>query len=184
MTISEDDALVKEAIRGYVVDACVQAANLKGLSDACGVLRGTLLLSLDPVSMDDLVSTTGYSKSTISASMSLLENLGLAKRVVKPGDKRYHYLPVTEPDTLRAAMLNHVKKELMMILGALDKSEKLLESTSSENREIREAIFRIRSFYSKAIRLLDIMASYTTEELIEILEGAKKDKDISNIRQQ
>lgn len=177
MTISEDDVSVREAVRGYVVDASIQVANLHGLSDACGVLRGSLLLSIDPVSMDDLVSMTGYSKSTISSSMSLLENFGIVKRVVKPGDKRYHYLPVNDPDTMMVSVLDHAKKEFTIFLVALDKSEKLLESTGSENHEIREAIFRIKSFYSKIIRFLDLMASYTTDELIEILEVAKKNKE-------
>ena len=92
-----------------MIDACVQAANKKGCCDAVGVLRGTLFLETEPMSMDQLVEETGYSKSTVSSNMNLLETLGLARRVVIPGDKRYHYVLVTDPDSLRKAMLVHIK---------------------------------------------------------------------------
>jgi len=34
-----------------------------------------------------LVEETGYSKSTVSTNMGILERIGLVKRVVIPGDK-------------------------------------------------------------------------------------------------
>lgn len=89
-----------EILKRYMVDACVRVANNCGLCDALGVLRGALFLAGTPVSMDELVEETGYSKSTVSANMSTLERLGLARRVVVPGDKRYYYLPITDPDSL------------------------------------------------------------------------------------
>lgn len=171
----EVDALAKEDIvKGYIIDACVQVANIKGYSDASGVLRGTLFLALEPLSMDDLVYETGYSKSTVSATMPLLENLGLVRRIVKPGDKRYHYVPVTNMDDLRSAMMTQVKKEVNLLLKALDLAERYLAEAGVEDTEIRDRILSIRDFYYKAERVLDLMASYTTDELIENLEKARK----------
>ncbi|MDM7911848.1 MAG: hypothetical protein QUS09_02005, partial [Methanotrichaceae archaeon] len=64
------------ALRRHMIDACVQAANKKGCCDAVGVLRGTLFLETEPMSMDQLVEETGYGKSTVSSNMNLLESLG------------------------------------------------------------------------------------------------------------
>ncbi len=49
----------RETLKKHIVDACVKAASAKGLSDASGVLRGTLFLTLEPMSMDELVEETG-----------------------------------------------------------------------------------------------------------------------------
>ncbi|HSD58290.1 MAG TPA: MarR family transcriptional regulator [Methanotrichaceae archaeon] len=162
------------ALRRHMIDACVKAASNKGCCDAVGVLRGTLFLETKPMSMDRLVEETGYSKSTVSSNMNLLETLGLARRVVIPGDKRYHYVLVTDPDSLRKAMLVHIKNEIQLILGALDKTEKDLKDSGQELEEISKRIESIRHFYRQTERLLNLLARHTTDELVEILEKAEK----------
>ncbi len=157
-----------------MIDACVKAASNKGCCDAVGVLRGTLFLETEPMSMDRLVEETGYSKSTVSSNMNLLETLGLARRVVIPGDKRYHYVLVTDPDSLRKAMLVHIKNEIQLILGALDRTEKDLKESGRELEEISKRIESIRHFYRQTERLLNLLARHTTDELVEILEKAEK----------
>jgi DNA-binding transcriptional regulator GbsR (MarR family) len=160
----------RTALRRHIVDACIKAASNKGLSDAVGVLRGTLFLADEPMSMDELVAETGYSKSTVSSNMSLLENLGLARRVVIPGDKRYHYSPVTDPDSLKKAMLINVRNEILLLMAALDRTEKDIDSDDSSSRTILERIDSIRQYYIQTDRLLDLISKYTTEELIKLLE--------------
>jgi HTH-type transcriptional regulator, glycine betaine synthesis regulator len=176
----------RDSQRRHIVDACVKVASNKGLSDAVGVLRGTLFLANEPMSMDELVAETGYSKSTVSSNMSLLENLGLARRVVIPGDKRYHYSPVTDPDSLKKAMLINVRNEILLLMAALDKTEKdiqkdtekniekyiekELETYDSSSKAALERISKIRQFYAQTDRLLDLVSQYTTEELIALLE--------------
>ena len=166
----------RTALRRHIVDACIKAASNKGLSDAVGVLRGTLFLADEPMSMDELVSETGYSKSTVSSNMSLLENLGLTRRVVIPGDKRYHYSPVTDPDSLKKAMLINVRNEILLLMAALDRTEKDIDSDDSSSRAILERIDSIRQYYIQTDRLLDLISKYTTEELIELLEKDGNDQ--------
>lgn len=162
------------SLRRHIVDACIKAANNKGCCDAVGVLRGTLFLETDPMSMDRLVEETGYSKSTVSSNMSLLENLGLVRRVVTPGDKRYHYVPVTDPDSLKRAMLVNIKNEVQLILSALDQTEKDLKDRGPQYEDIMERIESIRHFYRQIERLLDVIARYNTDELIALLEKGGK----------
>ena len=166
----------RTALRRHIVDACIKASSNKGLSDAVGVLRGTLFLADEPMSMDELVSETGYSKSTVSSNMSLLENLGLTRRVVIPGDKRYHYSPVTDPDSLKKAMLINVRNEILLLMAALDRTEKDIDSDDSSSRAILERIDSIRQYYIQTDRLLDLISKYTTEELIELLEKDGNDQ--------
>lgn len=161
-------------LRKYIVDACVKTANNRGYCDAVGVLRGTLMLKTDPVSLDQLVEETGYSKSTVSCNMSILERVGMARRVVVPGDKRYYYVPVTEPDSLRQAMLAHIKKEIQMMMEALDLTEReLKDQDCNGSQDVLARVEGIRHFYRQTERLLDLLANYNTDEIIELLEKGK-----------
>jgi HTH-type transcriptional regulator, glycine betaine synthesis regulator len=159
----------RNKIKKHIVDACVQAASRKGCSDAAGVLHGTLFLADEPMSMDELVEETGYSKSTVSSNMSVLEHLGLAKRIITPGDKRYRYLLETDHDAMRSAMLTNVKKELRLLLVALEATEKELMETSSDPKEVVR-ITGAKEFYLKTSELLDLVLRYSTEELIDLLK--------------
>lgn len=163
-----------EEARRYITEACVQIARMRGYGDALGVLRGILMLSETPLSLDDLVELTGYSKSTVSTNMSILEGIGVAKRVVTPGEKRYRYIPVTDTEMLREAMMNHVRREISTIMAALDRAERALsDSGSPEADRIRERINGIRNFYSKTNRLLNLIQKYDVDRLIEILESGR-----------
>jgi len=157
-------------LKRYMVDACVKVANSYGCSDAVGVLRGTLFLADRPISMDELVEETGYSKSTVSANMSTLERQGLAKRVVIPGDKRYHYIPISDPDSLKKEMLINLRQEMQVIIAAMDRTEEDLKACEYVSEAALDRIDRARRFYMQTDQLLDLMSQYNTEELIKLLQ--------------
>ncbi|HUS77018.1 MAG TPA: MarR family transcriptional regulator [Methanothrix sp.] len=160
----------KDILKRYMVDACVKVANSYGCSDAVGVLRGTLFLADRPISMDELVEETGYSKSTVSANMSTLERQGLAKRVVIPGDKRYHYIPISDPDSLKKEMLINLRQEMQVIIAAMDRTEEDLKACEYVSEAALDRIDRARRFYMQTDQLLDLMSQYNTEELIKLLQ--------------
>jgi len=160
----------KDILKRYMVDACVKVANSYGCCDAVGVLRGTLFLADRPISMDELVDETGYSKSTVSANMSTLERQGLAKRVVIPGDKRYHYIPISDPDSLKKEMLINLRQEMQVIIAAIDRTEEDLKACEYVSEAALDRIDRARRFYMQTDQLLDLMSQYNTEELIKLLQ--------------
>jgi DNA-binding transcriptional regulator GbsR (MarR family) len=106
--------------------------------------------------------------------MGLLENLGLARRLVTPGDKRYHYVPVTDPDSLKKGMLSNVRAEIQLIMAALDITEKELKAGEPASESIKEKMASIRHFYRQCDKLLDLISRYTTDELIDLLERGGK----------
>jgi DNA-binding transcriptional regulator GbsR (MarR family) len=158
-----------EAAKRHIIDACVQSAKIKGYSDACGVLRGTLFLADQPLSLDDLVELTGYSKSTVCLNMNILENLGLAKRVVVPRDKRSRYVTVSDPDSMKAIMLSNIRREIHLIINALDLTDRDLPGGGADEGRIRSKIAAMSYFYKQIDELLDLMGRFTTEELIDLL---------------
>jgi DNA-binding transcriptional regulator GbsR (MarR family) len=170
-TLSPDPT--SESAKRHMIDACVQSAKIKGYNDACGVLRGTLFLSEEPLSLDDLAKETGYSKSTVCVNINLLENLGIAQRLVIPGDKRSWYVAVSDTNSMKAALLTNIKKEAQLILNALDRTERDLISCRANTEKIQSKIEAMRHFYKQTDELLGLISKFTTEELIDLLSKAK-----------
>jgi len=121
-------------VRRHIVNACIQWARIKGYSDSIGFLRGLTALAKEPVSLDELVQETGYSKSTVSLNMNLLERLGLVKRIVIPGDKRHIYAPIIDPEIIMTNMLDTINKEIQLFCEALEKTEIELKAGGDEVR--------------------------------------------------
>jgi DNA-binding transcriptional regulator GbsR (MarR family) len=160
----------KDILKRYMVDACIKVANSYGLCDAAGVLRGTLFLAEGPISMDELVEETGYSKSTVSANMATLERHGLAKRLIVPGDKRYYYIPVTDPDSLKKQMIDNMRQEMLVLIAALNRTESDLTAYVYKSQSALDRIEKARRFYKQMDLLLDLISRYNTEELIALLD--------------
>ena len=157
-------------MKRHMIEACVKGANNRGCCDAVGVLQGTLFLTDDPLSMDQLVEETGYSKSTVSTNMGILERMGLVKRVIIPGDKKYHYIPIIDPDLLRRDLIVNIRQNLQDILTALDRTEADLRAGENPAPSVLERIEAIRQFYRQTDRMLELVSRYNTEELIRRLE--------------
>ena len=164
----------REILKRHMVDACVKVANSSGCSDAVGVLRGALILAEGPVSMDELVEETGYSKSTVSANMSTLERQGLAKRVIVPGDKRYYYIAVSDPDSLKKEMIINMRQEIQLVIAAINRTEDDLKSSPCPSNQTTERVLQARSCYQHLDRLLDLISQYDIGELIQLLEQGIK----------
>ncbi len=142
-------------IRRHIVNACIQWARTRGYSDSAGVLRGLAILAEEPISLDELVSETGYSKSTVSMNMRLLENLKLVKRIVIPGDKRHLYAAIIDLEIIRNNMLDAINKEIQLFCEALDKTEKDLKASGDEAGYLLERVAILRESFEREKKTID-----------------------------
>jgi DNA-binding transcriptional regulator GbsR (MarR family) len=62
-----------------------------GLPRIAGRLFGVLLLSPEPLSLDELAHRLDVSKASVSTDARLLEQRGVAERISRPGDRRDYY---------------------------------------------------------------------------------------------
>ncbi len=154
-------------IRRHIVNACIKWARMKGYSDSTGLLRGLAVLAKEPVSLDELAEETGYSKSTVSANMNLLESLGMIKRIVIPGDKRHLYLPITDPEIIRTNMLDAINKEMQLFSEALARTENDLKAGGSEVKYLLERVAALKQSYEQGRRTIDILRKKPLNEIQE-----------------
>lgn len=175
--IEKDEEMLD--LKKPIIEACIKSAQKNGWSDAMGVLWGTLFLESLPLTLDALAEKTGYSKTTVRSNMSHLENQGIARRVVGPlgkqhRSKQHRYELVKDIETLRPAILSNKKEEARWILQALLQAKKRLDERDAKDQELETSLARAMAVYEDAARILDLIAGFSSQELIEILESKRK----------
>jgi len=79
------------AVNDSMLEGLGQLADYFGYNKVMGKMYGALLLSPDPMSLDDLVEHLDVSKASVSMNMRMLENLGIVREVWVRGDRRKFY---------------------------------------------------------------------------------------------
>jgi DNA-binding transcriptional regulator GbsR (MarR family) len=88
-------------------------ASSLGFSEVHGTIIGAVLVANKPLSLQDLAKSTGYSLSSVSISIDLLELVGIVRKVRNQGDRKiYVKLEGDLLDTLKKAFLLKMQKEI------------------------------------------------------------------------
>ncbi|NDJ86921.1 MAG: hypothetical protein GYB66_13650 [Chloroflexi bacterium] len=111
-----------QAVNDSMMEGLGQLADYFGYNKVMGQLYGALLLSPDPMSLDDLVTQLGKSKASISMNMRTLEHMGIVHEVwVRDSRKKFYE---AESDLWKALTNVLGSRELRDIDRALDVLEK------------------------------------------------------------
>lgn len=70
-----------QIVHDSMLDGLGQLADYFGFNKVLGQLYGTLLLSAEPLSLDDMMSRLGISKASVSTNMRSLEHMGMVRQV-------------------------------------------------------------------------------------------------------
>jgi len=167
-----DKAPPEEAAKRCMIDASIKMANMLGHSDAAGALMGSLFLADGPLSMDELVEMTGYSKSTVSTNMAFLENKELVRRTRKPGDKRNYYLVRQSIEETFKAENEKIRRVMQIHIAAIGEAEGILEGAegSDEANRLHRLFSLMMEDCARARRLIELVSQFSMDELIDILK--------------
>ncbi len=81
-----------QIVHDSMLDGLGQLADYFGFNKVLGQLYGSLLLSAEPLSLDDMMSRLGISKASVSTNMRSLEHMGMVRQVwVRGGSGRRKY---------------------------------------------------------------------------------------------
>ena len=81
-----------QIVHDSMLDGLGQLADYFGFSKVMGQLYGTLLLSDEPLCLDDMMERLGISKASVSMNMRTLEHMGMVRQVwVRGGSGRRKY---------------------------------------------------------------------------------------------
>ncbi len=81
-----------QIVHDSMLDGLGQLADYFGFNKVLGQLYGALLLSAEPLSLDDMMSRLDISKASVSTNMRSLEHMGMVRQVwVRGGSGRRKY---------------------------------------------------------------------------------------------
>ena len=86
-----------QIVHDSMLDGLGQLADYFGFNKVMGQLYGSLLLSAEPLSLDDMMSRLGISKASVSTNMRSLEHMGMVRQVwARGGGRRKYYQAETD----------------------------------------------------------------------------------------
>jgi DNA-binding transcriptional regulator GbsR (MarR family) len=88
-----------------IIDFFVQLSRVLGQPRSLAEIYGLLFISGRPLAMDDLIERLQLSKGSASQGLRFLCNIGAARMVYVPGERRTHYEAVAELRNLATRFL-------------------------------------------------------------------------------
>jgi DNA-binding transcriptional regulator GbsR (MarR family) len=80
-----------EDVQNDIIDTIGEASERYGMTRVAGLLKGLLLLSREPVSLDEMAERLEVSKGSVSTNIRLLERWKAVRRVFNRGDRKNYY---------------------------------------------------------------------------------------------
>ena len=135
-----------------------------GFGKVMGMLYGALLMSQNPLSLDELEEIVGKSKASVSMTMRNLERWRMVREVWVKGDRRKYYEAETDlwkivTYVLESRELNDVRSAVEVLEENLHRLQTAMPSLSGADREragfFEERVTELHNFFSLAQLILE-----------------------------
>jgi DNA-binding transcriptional regulator GbsR (MarR family) len=124
-----------------------------GYSEIHGRVIAALLVSNKKLSLNELAKKTGYSLSTVSLSLDLLEFLGMIKKMKKAGDRKlYVELQGSLIEGLKKAFSIRIQKSINDTLNKFEQHKTYLKKNESKDSK---NILNILDILEEEVRSVD-----------------------------
>lgn len=161
-----------QAVNDSMLEGLGQLANYFGYNKVMGKMYGALLLSPEPMSLDDLVEHLDVSKASVSMNMRMLENLGIVREVWVRGDRRKFYEAESDfwkilTNVLGSRELRDVNQALEVLEDNIRELHETIPTMRAEDQELAR-------FYVGRIDQMKDFFHFAKLVLTSILDRNKK----------
>ncbi len=170
---------ILSAANDSMLDGLGQLADYFGYNRVMGKMYGALLLSPEPMSLDDVMNHLDISKASVSMNMRTLENLGIVREVWVRGDRRKFY--EAEPDFWKILTNVLGSRELREVNQALNVLERNMENIRASESEMNEKDRELAQFYIERMSQVRGFFRFAKLVLTAIMERDSK-INISDVR--
>jgi DNA-binding transcriptional regulator GbsR (MarR family) len=146
-------------IEREIFSTFAEIATAIGYSEIHGRIIAALLVSDKKLSLNELAKKTGYSLSTISLSLDLLELLGMIKKIKKAGDRKlYVQLQANLLEGLKKAFLIRIQKSIDETLSKFEEyKEDLNKSKTKENKKVLDILKILESEVERVDKYISLL---------------------------
>lgn len=135
--------MVKEAEK-KIYSLFSNVTSALGYSEVHGRILAALLVSNEPVSLENLAKKIGYSTASVSLSLDFLELLEVIKKVKKPNDKKlYVGMEGDLLDCLKKVILFKTRKN---VEDTLEEFQKYKDQGNSSVEILEKELKRIKKY--------------------------------------
>lgn len=171
------------AVHDSMLDGLGQLADYFGFSKVLGQLYGTLMLSANPLSLDDMVERLDISKASVSMNMRSLEHMGMVRQVwVRGGGgRRKYYEAETDYWKIISSLLNgREMRDVERAIHVMTENSKKLKVAMPEMADENQAVARV---YMQRIAQMQTLFQFAQLMISSILAQAETVdfNDISSI---
>lgn len=160
-----------QAVNDSMLEGLGQLADYFGFNRVIGKMYGALLLSPEPMSLDDLVEHLSVSKASVSMNMRMLENLGIVREVWVRGDRRKFYEAESDFWKILTNVLG--ARELRDVNQALDVLEGNIQHLREAIPSMDQADQALASYYVERIDQMKDFFRFAKLILTSILERSR-----------
>jgi len=160
-----------QGVNTSIIEGLGQLASYFGFTKVMGQLFGVLMLSPDPLSLDDLMDRLGISKASVSTNMRTLEHMGIVREVWVKDDRRKYYR--AEGDFWRILTNILSNRELRDVNQALHVLEENAGQLQKASQEMDEEERKLAEFYIERLNTLQEFFRLAQLLLMSIIQHAQ-----------
>ncbi len=169
-----------QAVNASIIEGLGQLAGYFGFSKVMGQLFGVLVLSPEPLSLDDLMERLGISKASVSTTMRTMEHMGIVREVWIKDDRRKYYRAESDfwqilSNILRSRELRDVNKALHVLDDNAERLQEAIPDMEPEDRQLAE-------YYLDRLSQLQEFFSLAQMLLMSLIERVQDQPDATNAR--
>jgi len=168
----KESSKVKEA-RMRLVEIGGKTSQDLGAGRIVGQILVFLYLQEKECSLDAIGEELGLSKASVSIAVRQLEQLGLARKVWKTGDKRNYFKSADNiANALQQGVLGLVRQKIQLFGGELDATLEIVEKIPEESLALEEVTF-LKQRIERAKKLQKGLDRVLGNPLVRLLTRAK-----------
>ena len=123
-----------------------------GYSEVHGRIIAALLVNNNPISLQELSESTGYSPAAISLSLDLLELVGMIRKIKNAGDRKlYVRLDGDLLEGLRNALLLKLQKEIITTKFEIEKYTE--EDGTDAIQKLKKELDRLQQYVDELAKV-------------------------------
>ncbi len=172
-----------QSARNRLVEALGSQSSFWGLGKITGQLYAALYLSEEPLSLAELAESLGVTKGNVSIAIRSLEQLGMVRRSIRPGDRRVFF--EAESDfwlIARRVLERRQKPEFDISFKMVDDSLRhVQQSPPGPERDFMQKRLEVMiNFYKELDQIVEIILRMDPAHLaglLRILHGADIDDE-------
>ena len=168
-----DDGKILQEARMRLVETGGRTSQDFGTGRIVGQVLVHLYLQQNECSLDSIAEDLGLSKASVSIAVRQLEQLGLARKVWKSGDKRNYYKSADNiAKALQHGVLSLVRKKIELFGGELESSLQLIDEIPATSSTKDEVDF-LKQRIERARKLQNGLEKVLGNPIIKLLTGIK-----------